>query len=183
MNSSISYTGKSSYKYVERLLRESRELLIVSPFIDAYYAKMLRSCGSRKRIRIISSSIDAMARKLLETGRPIGPFLSLLFLIAAFDYLAYLLSFLLVYILPASAIIVLIAFAAMLNNDNHIELKVPKEFVHAKMYISDRECILGSANLTYRGMHLNTEHIEVKKDAVEVDRLRSEFWKIWRSAE
>ena len=62
---------------------------------------------------------------------------------------------------------------------NGVSVKVPRNFVHAKMYISGQMAMIGSANLTYSGMHRNIEHMSVIRSSREIGRLASQFWELW----
>lgn len=176
-----SYTGRSSYKYAERLISEGRDILIVSPYIDSYYAEFLLRNGRKKHIKIISSSVEREARKILGRKRSLGNFFATALLVLPLDYLSFTFSVLSIYVILASLLILSMAFYLCIHRKSDIELKIPREFVHAKIYISDGVAIFGSANLTYKGMHENIEHIEVREKENEVNRLKSEFWKIWNS--
>ncbi|MDE1828306.1 MAG: hypothetical protein KGH65_04050 [Candidatus Micrarchaeota archaeon] len=179
-----SYSGKNVYRYIEKLIKNGKEILIVSPYIDSHYANyILRHCGG-KRFHIISSSLDPAAKRLLERGRfPAGLLISTL-LFAVADSLLYYFGIYL-YAGLLSAVILLLAIATAFiaaKKPTNITLKVPKEFVHAKLYISENEAIRGSANLTYRGQHENVEHVEVAYDRDEIKRLEGQFWDLWKSS-
>ncbi|HUB92346.1 MAG TPA: phospholipase D-like domain-containing protein [Candidatus Saccharimonadales bacterium] len=174
------YTGRECYRFAERLIREGREILIVSPYIDEYYARFLSDNSGGKRIRIISSSMDQKARKLLGKGRPLGALLYALVIILALDYLAYREGVFSAMLALLSAAIFLLGLAVFASKKKDIEIRTPVEFVHAKMYINEREAIHGSANLTYNGMHRNVEQIEMIRESGKVERLREEFFRLWR---
>ena len=61
-------------------------------------------------------------------------------------------------------------------------IRLEKSFTHSKMYISEKEGIEGSANLTFAGTHRNIENIEIIKDIQELRRMKTEFWKLWDSS-
>ena len=65
-------------------------------------------------------------------------------------------------------------------NKKGISLKVPKEFVHAKLYIGDSKAIESSANLTFTGMHKNIEHARVIDSPEDLSKLRKEFESLWK---
>ncbi|MDE1850442.1 MAG: hypothetical protein KGH54_01450 [Candidatus Micrarchaeota archaeon] len=179
-----SYSGKNVHRYVEKLIRNGKEILIVSPYIDCHYASYLLRHSGGKRFYIISSSLDRGARRLLEKGRFPTGLLASTILFAIADSLLYYLG-LYLYAGLLSAIILLLAIATAFiaaKKPTNIMLKVPREFVHAKLYISESEAIRGSANLTYRGQHENVEHVEVDYDKQEINRLRGQFWEMWRGA-
>jgi phosphatidylserine/phosphatidylglycerophosphate/cardiolipin synthase-like enzyme len=178
-----SYSGRDAYKYVEPLIRKAKELYIISPYIDLYYAKFLLSNRGGKKIYIISSSIDQGAMKLFAGKRDRLSLLAYIVLIAALDYAAAMLGFYLSYVLIGSGIAIA-AIAYMLSAPKKIKglnVKVPSSFVHAKMYVSDSAAIEGSANLTYKGMHRNVERITVVRSKDEVEKMRKEFFALWNS--
>ncbi|MCL5238930.1 MAG: phospholipase D-like domain-containing protein [Candidatus Marsarchaeota archaeon] len=175
-----SYYGKRAYKYVDKLLREEKNLLIISPYLDDYYAAYLARLAHGKRLYIISSSIRGSAAKRLrrrEAGSPaVATFIAvsvnwLLLLLNSFNPL---LAF-----ATISAGFALLAYSLL--HRNSIYLKVPKEFVHAKLYVGDKRAVEGSANLTYAGMHKNVESVRLITDKREVEELKRRFWTLWNS--
>jgi phosphatidylserine/phosphatidylglycerophosphate/cardiolipin synthase-like enzyme len=176
-----SYSGKDSYRYVERVLRGEKNLLIVSPFIDDYYARYLISHSGGKRIRILSSSMQPAAARRLR-GRDLGPAAKFTFLVAGLDAAFYLLRmhFLPFFIVSFAAAALLVA--ASLRGNRNISLRVPRDFVHAKMYVGDSVAVEGSANLTWAGMHKNVEHIDVIYDRKRIGELQRQFRSLWDSA-
>ena len=179
----LGYNGNESYRYVERAIDEAEELLIVSPYIDTYYAKFIAQRSKGKKVRIISSSIESAAK--MEIGGSIGLkgffyFISSLFFAGLALYLTHINI-----VLVGVAYALLLAAAVPLGlkmKGTAVEIKHPKKFVHAKMYISDTLAIVGSANLTYRGMHSNIEHLEIITDRERIGELQRIFWKIWKEA-
>jgi len=171
---------QKQYKHVEKLIRRSKNVFIVSPYIDEYYAKFILRHARNKKIYIISSSPDEKAKKLLMKGG--FPTLTLLLSIIMFlfYYLLRLAGLNYMFIL----IIGFLLFALFIvrlstKKPKSIRLKIPKEFIHAKFYIGDYEAITGSANLTYRGMHKNIEHLEIRNDPDYIKKLKTEFWRMW----
>ncbi|MGC8776943.1 MAG: phospholipase D-like domain-containing protein [Candidatus Micrarchaeia archaeon] len=168
------------HKYVERLIKESKRVLIVSPYIDEYYAKFILRHARGKKIYIISSSPEKGAARLLQKGSfpSLSLVLAVLLLISYFTLAAVGKNF--EPILLAS-LFFLTVFAIRLfgRKPRNIKLKIPKDFVHSKFYVGDASAIVGSANLTYRGMHKNIEHIEVIENLEHVKKLESEFWRLW----
>lgn len=179
--SSHYHNGRDCYKYTEKLLRNSRELFIVSPYIDEYYAHFLKKVGKGKRIKIISSSIEKRAEKILSKRKPLGLLLSFLIVVVGSDYLINLFGLLSNAEIAVSAGLVLISMLLFMRIKYDISIKKPKDFVHAKMYISDHSAIHGSANLTYNGMHTNVEHIEIVENKENIEKLKDEFFKMWKS--
>ena len=88
----------------------------------------------------------------------------------------------LVFVILSTSLAVLSVIYA-LRDDRSIELRVPKGFVHAKMYIGEKTAIVGSANLTYAGMHQNVEHIDVIRDRGQIADLKKQFFSMWNSAQ
>ena len=174
-----SYSGRQCYKYVESLIQDAKELLVVSPYIDSYYARFLIENTKGKRVRVISSSMDPEAGRILRGKRPLGMLLSSLAIILSLDYLAYANGAISAYILMPSALLAVTAFVLFGRHPNGIDVRIPHSFVHAKMYISDKAAMHGSANLTYSGMHRNVEHIEVTSDRARIARMKKEFDDIW----
>ncbi|MGC8671522.1 MAG: phospholipase D-like domain-containing protein, partial [Candidatus Micrarchaeia archaeon] len=77
----------------------------------------------------------------------------------------------------------LLAYFADLSAKKGIAVKVPKEFVHAKLYIGEAEALEGSANLTFSGMHKNIEQLRLVKSEEEIKALKAEFDKLWKNLE
>ncbi|MDE1855570.1 MAG: hypothetical protein KGH57_04635 [Candidatus Micrarchaeota archaeon] len=176
-----SYYGKRAYKYVDKLLKDEKSLLIVSPYIDNYYADYLaRNAGGRK-IYIISSSISSTTAKKLRRNNALGNSVAATFLSASVNWLLLMLNafspLLALASISAGAALILVS----LTHRNSIYLKIPKDFVHAKMYVGDKLAVEGSANLTYAGMHKNIESVRLIADQKDVDFLKRQFWTLWNS--
>lgn len=179
------YYGRESYKHIDRLIAKSKNLYIISPFIDRYYANYIRSHSRGKQIHILSSSISPEAKAVLSGKGHLGAksftkiFVSLLLI----NFVSFYFHLLFVYVFIASVIITLASVALMRRKKNgNIRLRIPSRFVHMKLYVSDYMAIEGSANLTYNGMHKNIEHINVTYDKHEVKRLQRQFWKEWSAS-
>jgi len=79
-------------------------------------------------------------------------------------------------------ILVLLAYRKYRKTDSNIKVKVTKDkFVHEKLYIGSDMAIVGSANLTFNGMHRNVEHIDIIRSKDQIDRLKTHFESLWRS--
>jgi phosphatidylserine/phosphatidylglycerophosphate/cardiolipin synthase-like enzyme len=176
-----SYSGKDSYRHVERILKAERNLMIVSPYIDVHYARYLLRHSRGKRIRIISSSMQPAAYRKLK-GRDVGPAVTFTVMAAAFDLAFFLLGMPVVAFALVSSAIAAVFLALSLRGNRSISLKVPRDFVHAKMYIGDSAAAEGSANLTYAGMHKNVEHMDVTYDRKRIADLKRQFQALWDSA-
>ena len=175
------YYGSESYKRVERLIASERDLLIVSPYIDDYYAAYLAAHSRGKKIHIISSSITGSAAKRLHRNDTLRSSLTATFLSVSVSWLLFLLdAFNPIYSLATIAAGVLLVSYAFMHRSS-IYLKIPKDFVHAKMYVGDSSAVEGSANLTYAGMHKNIEGVRLITDPKEVDALKHQFWTLWNS--
>ncbi len=177
-----SYSGRESYRYVERVIRNGRNVAISSPFIDSYYANFLVRNAKGKRIRVLSSSMEKGAEKILNGGGIRWWTLKLSSATLAFNIFLFAFKLSTLPVIAASAAIILACIAFFRRGNPGISVKIPKSFVHAKMYIADNEAAEGSANLTYAGMHKNIEHVEVVTDPEDVKELRYQFQKIWESS-
>lgn len=173
------YSGQQCYKFAEGLIRRGREILIVSPYIDGYYARFLMENSDGKKIKILSSSMDPEAKRILRRKKPLGMLSAVSLLVLSVDYLSLTARLLTIFVIVVSAIILAVALVAFKLKKYEMEVKVPRGFVHAKMYISENEAIHGSANLTYSGMHKNVEHIEVIREREKIEMLRKEFYRLW----
>lgn len=175
-----SYYGKRAYKYVDKLLKGEKDLLIVSPYLDDYYAAYLAKHSHGRKRYIISSSIRSSAAKKLQRNQ-LSNSLTSAFLAASVNWLLFLIgSFNLPFaIASVGSGLALVAYSLL--HRNRIYLKVPKEFVHVKMYVGDSVAVEGSANLTYAGMHKNIETVRLIRDAKEIEALKRQFWTLWNS--
>lgn len=176
----VQYSGRSCYRHVDRLIRRGRRILIVSPYVDDYYAKFLLANSQGKEIWLLSSSIEKSVRRRLDGRLPVAKIVLGTAIVAMVEYALVAIGspaiYLVLYpLLMAAALYVIIL-------PRRIRLKVPKSFVHAKLYISEKEAVRGSANLTYRGMHSNIEHIEVVRDRREIGSMEKDFWRLWSSS-
>ena len=181
-----SYSGSSSYAYVEPLIKDrGRTLKIICPFISPAYAKMLVRQSAFKEVSVITSSsrISESAVRIMRRGRRF-PYATLS---AYFIILSMLLYALRLYLaeLVAIPITVMVVIVTILHYSRprrqRINVRVASErFIHEKVYISESRAIVGSANLTYAGLHKNVEHIEVIQDAEQVHALEKHFNELWR---
>ena len=180
------YSGDSSYRYINQLIgNRDRELMVISPYISNHYTRMLLKACGRKRIRIITSEISLGYRGSMLKGlrnRGLGGYMTAILYFAALDAIVIYLR--LYYIVGATTLLLLISLLLTMRRRRNIVknmmLKTTGEqFVHEKLYISDSMAIVGSANLTYAGMHRNIEHIEVIKDRNEIEELKRHFNSLW----
>ena len=181
-SSPMHHTGSDCYRYVDELIRSSREVMIISPFVDMYYAEFLARNSRGKRIMLLSSSIDRAAQKVLGRSRRPFMFLALaaaLAILAASEYYAGILS---TADVLASVFLTGVFAFFLLGTKSNVTVRKPFKFVHMKVYISETQAIQGSANLTYNGMHRNIEHVEVINDPDVIDQLRDDFMKLWDNA-
>ena len=171
------YYGNATYKYIDELIRNKGDVLVVSPYIDKYYADMMLKSAGRK-FYVISSEPDDAAMKLLM-ARPSRSW------IAGYGLLSVAVLLLMLYArigwpyVLISLIPVVAGAATHRGRRKNVELKVPRRFTHAKMYISDSMAVTGSANLTYSGMHRNIEHVNVTYSGSDIDKLKDQFWSMW----
>jgi len=175
-----SYYGQDTYKNVEKLIRSEQNILIVSPYIDDYYARYLVNHARGKSIHILSSSVKRSAAKKLGSGKP-REAIYFVFLVAFFNILFLSIKILEIYFVTVSFTIAFLWLLYSVLDKRKIYLREPKEFVHVKLYIGDRAAIDGSANLTYAGMHKNVERINVTRDRARIAELKKQFWGMWNS--
>ncbi len=173
------YCGSDTHKYIDELISSKGEILVVSPYIDRYYAEIISRKSGGRKFYVISSSLEGDALKLLEKNP------SALW-IASYALLSIMILGLLLFVgvgglyLLISVIPIAVGTVKNAGRKSKVSLKVPKQFVHAKIYISDGMAITGSANLTYKGTFKNVEHINVVYDKEEIGRLKEQFWGMWK---
>jgi phosphatidylserine/phosphatidylglycerophosphate/cardiolipin synthase-like enzyme len=184
----ILYSGDSSYKYVEKLIKgQGKELMIISPYLSGYYTKMLASASQRKNVRVITSGSSAGYRDSIIDNyvvRSIRGYIKAIIFLAVLEVISIFLNFIYTDIILALmiAIIALAAYVRYNATSKNMKIKVIRDrFVHEKLYIGDDMAISGSANLTYNGMHKNIEHIEVTTEQYKISELRSHFESMWRN--
>lgn len=174
------YYGSDAYKYMDDLIAKKGEILIVSPYLDKYYAEMILKKSRGSKFYVISSSIEARALETLsgKSGQlwimgyltlSVITVLLILFLGLKWPYLLI------------STVPLIIGAVKRRGRGSNVALKVPRQFVHAKMYISAGMAITGSANLTYSGTHKNAEHINIIYNSQDISQLSDQFWGIWNS--
>ena len=185
-----SYSGDSSFKYVDPLLKNNdRELMIVSPYISDYYTKLLIKEAQHKSIRIITSENslsykDALLKNFVMKG--MSAYIKGLVFFLILDLISIYLKFtyttiILTVIFLVWMLILVFIYKRYKKTYSNLKVKVAKErFVHEKLYIGSNMAITGSANLTYNGMHKNVEHIEVIKDPNRIKVLKVHFESLWR---
>jgi phosphatidylserine/phosphatidylglycerophosphate/cardiolipin synthase-like enzyme len=183
------YSGSESYKYVEPILYDrGGELLVVSPYIGMGYAKRLVALGKRKKVRVVTSRysqqvceyIQHHSRHLLYGYIKAFAILAMAAFVAAYFSL-YLIAGIAVAGMALVSLVALLMYS--LSRSSNIEVRVSYDrFVHEKAYISGGAAAVGSANLTYNGMHKNVERVEVITDPERVARLRTHFFDLWKSS-
>ena len=186
---SVLYSGDSSYKYVDRLIKENDgELMVISPYLSGYYVNMLAKAAQKRRIRVITSNNSLGYKNSRLQNFAVGGIIGYVKAIAFFlilDAISVILNFtyttvILTLIVLAAA---LLAYLRHKRTNSNMKVKVIRDrFVHEKLYISDNTAISGSANLTYNGMHKNIEHIEVTRDQAKIRKLKAHFESMWKSA-
>ncbi len=173
--------GSDGYKNIDGMIDSLGELLIVSPYIDMYYARKLAARARKGRTYVITSSSDGGILDVLGKGG------SRLW-IAAYTLLSALLLYALALAGIGGAYLLVAAVPAVIGTAKHhrirsnVYVRVPRRFVHAKMYISGQSAMTGSANLTYSGMHRNVEHMGIIRSAEEIRKLRDQFWELWAAS-
>ena len=177
-DSSMYYSGNECYRHIEGLVSKGKDILIISPYIDEYYARFLLGKAGSRNIRILSSSMNGNAKKILTRNSNKGTIMAVIVVLAGTGYLAYG-TRLFGAVVLISAVAVAILLLSLANRGKGIVIRRPQGFVHAKLYISESKAIHGSANLTYNGTHSNIEHIEIIRDMEKIAKLRKEFERMW----
>ncbi len=182
------YSGNEGYKHVERLFRSSRSIDIITPYIGIQYAKMLYGlAGSGKRIRlIISKGQDSNSVAIGYLGPRVRSNMGYS-LASAASFMAFVLLYIVNMPYEASILLLLFLLFTFLAlrrapRNRNIYVRYAPGFVHEKIYIGDSEAITGSANLTYSGMHKNTEYLEVIRDSNRIDALERHFNTLWNGS-
>ncbi len=185
------YSGTESYKYIDPLIkRRGAPLMVISPFLGPYYAKMLVDVSKHRKVYVITSpgnhqneSTENSVRILQNAGiRKADK--SLILYVAAMLVISIWLNY------YQAAVIIALTLAAVLYMELfhkkyptsllnlHVKV-VTAKFIHEKLYISGDEAITGSANLTYSGTHKNVEHIEIMTDKARIKELSDHFTDLW----
>jgi hypothetical protein len=181
---------ESSYKSVERLLfSKGRNLYVISPFVSTYYLKILKRISSRKNVYLITS--ESAFKKSVEIsgsrpfGKPKAAHAAAVLAMFVASYLAseYIIALIFLDVMAAWCMFYPIGMAGRSKKGRMHVRVVRGNFVHEKVYISDSMAITGSANLTYSGMHKNTERISIIDDRKEIGELRRHFDELWHRAE
>lgn len=180
------YSGSDTYRMIDPLLRSrSRELLIITPYIDLFYAKRLIGESSRKRIYLVTSPASNNSAAIKALSSP--SIFAYLKALGYFVLLAAIFWYTHLYLLVPFAVLgclitILLAYLRRRSTRSNLRIKVTSgRLVHEKLYLSDREVITGSANLTYAGTHRNLEHVELSDDVEKVAEIRKHFYKVWNS--
>ncbi len=181
---------ESSYKSVEKLLfSKGRNLYVISPFVSTYYLKLLKRISSRKNVYLITSesafekSVEISGSKPFGKPRVVHAAIVLAMFLAAYLIEEYVIALVFLDAIAAWCMFFLIGMAGRTRKGRMHVRVVKGNFVHEKVYISDSMAITGSANLTYSGMHKNTERISVIDDKKEIEELRRHFGELWHRAE
>lgn len=179
------YSGTESHRYVERFIRDGRELDIVTPYISLVYARMLCRHARRFRVRLVTSRARQNAEALRYLGRGMGPWLKWLkasLFVALLAAASLLLGFMDL-LAPLGAIAAALGLAAVAmhgRTGGNLAVRLSREtFIHEKLYLRSDIAITGSANLTYSGLRRNLEHIEVTVDRERIGELERHFDSIW----
>lgn len=182
-----SYSGTESYRYVERLIREGHDVDIVSPYIGLSYAKMLAKHARKYNVRLVTSRSRTNTEALAYLNGVMNPYRRWLKAALFFGLLsaaALALGF-------TEALALLVAIAAAMacvgillrgKGPRRFKVRLCRDtFVHEKLYIADGMAIVGSANLTYSGLHRNVEHVEVITAKDRLEQLAGHFSGLWDS--
>ena len=171
------YYGSDTHRYINDLIGKGSEVLIVSPYVDRYYAEIILEKSRDRKFYLISSSMENDVLRLFNAGSQLW--------IPAYLGLSMILLGLLLFIGATGALLlpsiapIAIGIIKNAGKGSGVRLKVPKQFVHAKMYISEGMAITGSANLTYKGTYKNLEQINIIYNKADIDKLRNQFWGMW----
>jgi len=178
---------ESSYKSVEKLIfSKGKVLYIISPYISDYYLKILKRVSSRKKVYLITSGASYENAVRISGIHALGhPRILHGFLVVAFAAIfviahEYVLSLLAMDAFAAWAAIFSFAMLLPEKRGNMRVRTIKDNFVHEKIYITDNYAITGSANLTYSGMHKNTERIGIVEDKKELSELKGHFAEMWK---
>ncbi len=172
------YSGDSSYRHIDKLINgKGRNLRIISPYISDYYTKMLHRAARKKKVYVITHGESNSKKAPMTHGFRLK-------MLIYFAVIGLLLMFFKFYIFAFGsfavfAIVLYFGIKGIKGNPN-LRLKfVNDKFIHEKMYIGDALAIVGSANLTYSGMHKNIEHLEIITDQSRIDELAAHFDELW----
>jgi phosphatidylserine/phosphatidylglycerophosphate/cardiolipin synthase-like enzyme len=177
------YSGNQSHIAVEKLLAGGGDLRIITPYIDAFYARKLLGYAGRGKVFLITYNApnNREALAILSRGKQPGALLAAAYFaaLAVLLWIASLHGIAMVSTALAAGVIllyILVLRPRASRNLSRIKVKVMHSlFVHEKIYIGNAMAIVGSANLTYNGMHKNIEHIESISDPVRIAELRRHF--------
>ncbi len=180
------YSGNESYKHIDDLIKNSHYLKIISPYISLFYAKKLVYYSKHKKILIITfkpqTKNELSAFKYLTKLNNSLRFIKLLIYAILLESVSLFLKFYYVaLILLGFFIIIFLLFYLIYGpiTSSNISIKISKKFIHEKIYIGNDLAIIGSANLTYNGMHKNIEYVEIIKDKNKINSLKDHFNSLW----
>ncbi|MGI0100332.1 MAG: phospholipase D-like domain-containing protein [Candidatus Micrarchaeaceae archaeon] len=183
-----SYSGDGSYRYIDALINsDDAELMIVSPYISDYYTRKLMKKSGSKLIRVVTSKSSlsykgALLNNYLAKGTK--GYVKAAFALLAMVLISIYLQVAYAELLFTVLLIAVSSYAYIKHSKMESNMKVKvagKKFVHEKLYIGRDKAIIGSANLTFNGMHKNIEHIEVISDIDRVNELKRHFESLWQN--
>ena len=148
----------------------------------------MKRISSRKNVYLITS--EAAFKKSIEIsgsykfGRPKVAHAAIVLAMFAAAYLIseYIAALIFLDAMAAWSMFYFIGMAGGSRKSRMHVRVVRGNFVHEKVYISDSMAITGSANLTYSGMHKNTERIAIIDSRKEIGELRRHFEELWHKA-
>lgn len=182
-SSSEGYSGSDSYRHVDGLIKGKGSFLrVITPYITADYARMLLNASKKKKVFLLVSNSPGNAESIKILGSRSRRFgLELVLWILMLGIAVMLLGLWILvpalFVIWVTTIIFTIKYGSSYPN---MHLKVAKgQLVHEKLYLGDDRAIIGSANLTYSGMHRNMEHIEIISDSGKLRELLDHFDEIW----
>src|SRR5271157_2748957 len=116
----VQYSGSDSYKFVDKLIKSgSGEMLVVSPYIDNYYARVLLRASRRRRFRVITSPEALLYRHSLLKRLRLHRMKAYAKATAYFAILSAIALYLAFYYLAIPIVLLmLVSFALMIKSSN-----------------------------------------------------------------
>ncbi len=202
MKSIAIYCGEESGRLLETLLRKAKSYVYVSsPYLTPEYVTLLlEKAREGVKVRLITSysKVNKEALELLENaqlierrrGRKATPLKALILVTLASVVYPPLLALLLLFVWPPTFIVIALKKIKKRKKIDillsvspvSMRVKVPAEkFVHAKIYVVDGVAVVGSANLTWKGLHENVECLVVMRGEA-AEAVKKAFEEIWEKA-
>jgi phosphatidylserine/phosphatidylglycerophosphate/cardiolipin synthase-like enzyme len=181
------YSGPSSYKFVDPILfDDGKELLVISPYIGMGYAKKLVKLGGRKKVRVVTSRYSEQVSKFITHHSRyllLGYVRAIAVIVAGAVIATYFSLYDIALLAAGLGVVVALAAAGMykISRSSDVQVRIVYDsFVHEKAYISEGIAAVGSANLTFNGMHKNVERVELIRNPSRIASLRAHFFDLWK---